>query len=176
MQAAGIVDEDPTVDPKFEEGPEHDVVARCPNGKIRGRSSAPIYVIMRVDMENPDEIDADVIAYSYENDLGSRFVETIAARDTFGKFWDFGAHGSPCFDPFRDDGSQRDFPPGRFMMWDEPEDEAPECPRSTISSLTIYDGDAPGKPRAIRRYKVCLAQPTINDYIAMETEGDKLFL
>ena len=168
-------------DPKFDDDVEHDVVARCPNGKIQGRSSAPIYVVIRIDFDD-EGTDADVVAYSYDTDLGCTFIETIAARTTFGKFWNFKTNGSPCFDPICDDGSVRDPPNGRFMMWDEIEQDDADVPDTTKASLTIYDLDETGstnskpKYKPIQRYKLCIAQPTINDYVAIETTGDKFFL
>jgi len=152
-------------EPDFETA--SDVVAKCPNGKIKNRSTSAIYVIMRIDLDGPDT-DADVLGYSYDMEYGCPFIESIAARDAFGKFWDFKKQGSPCFDPLDDDGLPRAPPAGRFMMWDLLDAEE----SLTAASLTIYQNSA--KP--LRRYKLCLAQPTINDFLAIETEKDKLFL
>jgi hypothetical protein len=154
--------------------PEHDVVAKCPNGKLK-RNTAPIYVVIRVDVDGADT-DADVIAYSYDADFGSKFIEQIACRETYGKFWDYKKDGSPCFDPYTDDGEERPFPDGRFMMWDETtlEDETDEAgmPMPATPTLVIFDGP---DHHAIRKYKLSLAQLTINDYMSIETEGDRFF-
>ncbi len=147
-------------------------------GTIRGRSTASLYVVIKIDLDGP-ATDADAMGYSYDKEYGCPFIETIAARDCFGKFWDFKGQGSPCFDPIDDDGNTRPLPKRRFMMWDELDEESPEdcIPRTIAASLTIYDYDAESAThRAARRYKLCMVQPTIDDYVAIETEGDKLFL
>lgn len=161
----------------------HDVIAKCPNGKIRGRITDNLYVVMRVDMEDPQNVDADVLAYSYDPDeCGCQFMETVAARDCYGKWWDFAKDGSPCFDPYRSDGTEKPPPPGKFMMWDETEVSQDGLPDTTVASLTIYNNSGISSSAAasgivaIRRYKLATAQPTVNDYIQCETEGDRVFL
>jgi len=172
-----------------------DIIARCPNGKIRGRITDNLYVVMRVDMEDLQNVDADVLAYSYDPDeCGCQFMETIAARDCYGKWWDFTKDGSPCFDPYRSDGTEKPPPPGKFMMWDETGGSGDSVPDTTVASITIYNNCGGGMSSsssssssssttviptgilAIRRYKLVTAQPTINDYIQCETEGDRVFL
>lgn len=147
---------------------EHDVVARCPNGKIIGRSGADIYVVFRIDLE---QMDADALAYSYDEDFGGKFIEQIACREVYGKFWDFEKMGSPCWDPYGKDGQEMPKPKGKFMMWDEPEETAPDAmPVPKAICLTVYDGE-----RAVRRYKMATIGINVFDLIAMETEGDKFF-
>jgi len=172
-------------EPTFDEGRCTDVSLRCPNGRLRGVSTAAIYTVLRVNMEG-EEPDADVLGYSYSEQFGCPFIETVAARDAFGRFWNFSKEGSPCYDPYDDAGELRPPPAGRFLMWDEPEEDDEGIPSPTRASLTIYDareGEPTGdvladlqKRKAIRRYKFVLTQPTINDMVAIETEGDKLFL
>jgi len=170
------------VEPVFDEKVSHDVVERCPNGKIKGKSTSPIYVIIRINLDGVDT-DADVLGYSYGSDYGCPFMEMVAARDAFGKFWNY-KDGSPCFDPIKDDGSERPLPDGRFLMWDEIEEDYDGIPSVTIGSLTIYEAKEetkPGEPdntvrRPIRRYKMMQAQPSLNDFMAIETTGDRKFL
>jgi hypothetical protein len=165
---------DPDFEKEIAEGRCRPVMDKCKNGKVRGRSSAPIYVVIRIDLDGADT-DADVLGYSYSEDCGCPFIETVAARDAFGAFWNFQKNGSPCFDPIADDGSTRQPPTGRFIMWDELEESADpdNLPDTTKASLTIYEAGDDHKP--IRRYKLVMAQPTINDYVQMETAGDLLF-
>lgn len=160
------------MDPFAKPDPEHDVVAKCKNGK-KHLSTSSIYVVIRVNLQGI-ETDADVIAYSYDPDFGSKFVEQIAATEVFGQFWDYDKNGSPCFDPFNDDGTEKPVPSGRFLMWDEETAEdklddqgmpIPACP-----TLIVFDGEV-----AIRKYKVALAPLTVHDLISIETEGDKMF-
>lgn len=152
--------------------PEHDVVAKCRNGKKK-LPTAPIYVVIRVNLQGVDT-DADVISYSYDPDFGSKFVEQIASTEVFGKFWDYDKNGSPCFDPFNDDGSEKPLPKDKFMMWDEESlDERLDeqgMPIGACPTLIIFDGEIP-----IRKYKVALAQLTVRDLVSIETEGDKFF-
>ena len=166
------------VEPVFDDKVSHDVVERCPNGKIKGRSTAPVYVIIRINLDGVDT-DADVLGYSYGPDYGCPFMETVAARDAFGKFWNY-KDGSPCFDPIKDDGSERPLPTDRFLMWDEIEEDYDGIPSVTIGSLTIYEAKAEGDSeiarKPIRRYKMMQAQPSLNDFMSIETEGDRKFL
>lgn len=170
----------PVEDPVFPEaGPQTDVVARCPNGKIKGRSTAAIFVVMRINVEGVDT-DADVMCYSHETQFAGRFMEYIAARDCFGQDWN-PKHGSAVWSPYRDDGSDRPVPPGRFMMWDEQEEDIDGVPPPTVCSLTIYDsapeGYVEGDARTpIRRYKLVSTNITIHDYMAIETAGDTKFI
>lgn len=174
VRRTGMVCAD-NVEPVFDESTSHDVVARCPNGKIKGRSTAPIYVIIRINLDGTDT-DADVIGYSYASEYGNPFMENIAARDAFGKFWNY-KDGSPCYDPVKDDGTERPFPEGRFIMWDEVDPDYEGIPSVTVGSITIYEAkEADKNRRPIRRYKMMQAQPTINDFMSIETAGDKKFL
>ena len=165
-------------EPKFDEKVNHDVVSRCPNGKIKGKSTAPIYVIVRIDLDGVDT-DADILGYSYSPDYGCPFLENIAARDCFGKFWNY-KDGSPCFDPIRDDGSERPLPEGRFIMWEEIEPDYDGIPSVTVGAITIYEAKEEAKKeedrRPIRRYKLMQAQISPNDFLAIETAGDRKFL
>lgn len=152
--------------------PEHDVVAKCRNGKLK-RATGDVYVVMRVTLAGR-ETDADAVAYSYDPDFGTPFVEQIACRELYGRFWDHKKEGSPCFDPFDDDGNEVPPPVGRrFMMWDAEQDEfdSEGMPVTPTPSLTVYDVD--GEP--MRRYKIARVQLTINDLMAIETEGDRFF-
>lgn len=166
-------------EPVFETDPRKtDVVERCPNGKIRGRSTSAIYVVVRINLDGADT-DADVIGYSWDPDYGCPFMESIAARDCFGRWWDAAKYGSAVFDPVRDDGTEVPLPAEKFMMWDEPDEEDDGIPPSTVAAITIYDmfrPETPGTRRPLRRYKLERAQPTIRDYVAIETEGDRKFL
>lgn len=169
-------------EPRFDDSKCHDVVARCKNGTVTGRSTAPIHVIIRINLNGRDT-DADVMGYSYSPDLGLPYMELIAAKDAFNVFWDYRKNGSPCFDPIRDDGSERPLPSGRFMMWDEFEDDLDGMPKVTLGSITLYeaadpdtDPTKPDSHKPFRRYKFMTAQPTINDYMAIETVGDRKFI
>jgi hypothetical protein len=152
--------------------PEHDVVAKCPNGKKR-LPTASIHVVIRVNLQGIDT-DADVIAYSYDSDFGSKFVEQIASTEVFGRFWNYEKNGSPCFDPLNDDGSEKPMPKGKFMMWDldslEETVDDQGMPVKPCPTLIIFDGETP-----IRKYKVALAPITVQDLVSIETEGDKFF-
>lgn len=152
--------------------PEHDVVAKCPNGKKKLPTSS-IFVVIRVNLQGVDT-DADVIAYSYDPDFGSKFVEQVASTEVYGKFWDYEKNGSPCFDPVNEDGSEKPIPQGKFMMWDEESAEDKQddsgMPIVACPTLIIFDGETP-----IRKYKIALAQLTVQDLISIETEGDRFF-
>ena len=152
--------------------PEHDVVAKCRNGKKK-LSTSSIYVVIRVNLQGVDT-DADVIAYSYDADLGSKFVEQIAATEVFGRFWSYEKDGSPCFDPFNIDGSEKPIPKTKFMMWDEDtlDDTVDDqgMPASACPTLLVFDGEVP-----IRKYKIALAQLTVHDLVSIETAGDQFF-
>lgn len=164
---------DPDYDEDIKTGKCMKVMDKCTQGRARGLSSNPIFVVIRVELDGADT-DADVLGYSHSEDYGCPFIETIAARDAFGTFWNYKKNGSPCFDPIADDGSERPLPNGRFIMWDEPDEPNPDgLMEMTRASLTIYEAGTDHKP--IRRYKLVMAQPTINDYMAMETAGDLLF-
>jgi hypothetical protein len=139
----------------------------------------PLLICIRIDLAGKDT-DADVIGYSRDVSLGGSFLEIIAARDIHGKFWDFRKNGSPCFDPIADDGTLNPLPAGKFLMWDEIE-QHPDIPSTTRASITAYaaaeDGSDPSDisaRRAVRRFKLSVAQPTINDLMATSTEGDRL--
>lgn len=162
-------------EPVFDDTVEHNVVKRCQNGVVKGRSTAPIYVIVRIHLAGEDT-DADILGYSYSPQYGCSFMEAVAAKDAFGTTWDY-KHGSPCFDPVTDDGSLRAFPQGRFIMWDEPEEPCDGIPSATVGSITVYEADKGMEQReTIRRYKFMQAQPTLNDFLAIETEGDRKFI
>lgn len=167
-------------DPVFEEDPaKTNVLARCPNGKVRGRSTAPVYVVIRINLEDADNVDADVIGYSWDPDIGMPFIESIAARDCFGKWWNADKYGSAVYDPVRDDGTEAPVPPEKFMMWDEIEGDCDGMLTPTAASLTVYDMFRPETPdvrKPLRRYKLACAQLTIKDYVAIETDGDRKFL
>jgi hypothetical protein len=142
-------------------------------------SLKPILVCIRVNLAGRDT-DADVLGFSRNLELGGGFLEVVAARDIYAKFWDHRKFGSPCFDPFTDEGDLKPLPPGKFIMWDEIE-QHPDIPSTTRASITAYDAAEPdtdpndlGKRKAIRRFKLSLAQPTINDLMAVNTEGDRL--
>lgn len=163
-------------DPVFDEKRCTDVVARCPNGKIRGRSTSSIFVIIRITIDGENS-DADVIAYSYEGVFGSSFVELVAAKELYGRDWN-PSNGSPCFDPFREDGSEKPLPPHKFMMWDEVDDDYDGVPSMVRYSLTVYGDEEEGRTdrRAIKRYKVTEAQLSLRDFVAIETDGDRKFI
>ena len=155
--------------------PAHDVVAKCKNGKLH-RPVDDVYVIIRIDLE-ASEPDADAIAYSYDTVFGSQFVEQIACRELYGRFWNHEKDGSPCFDPFEDGGGQRPMPHGRLMMWDAVDDTGNDengLPKPIVPCLTIYGEGPEHKP--MKRYKVAKVQLTIHDLMSIETEGDKMFL
>lgn len=155
--------------------PKHDVVLKCKNGRLH-RPVEDIYVVIRINLEDED-VDADAIAYSYDTQFGSQFVEQIACRELYGRFWDHEKEGSPCFDPYGDGGETRPLPRGRFMMWDDDgsseDDLATGLPKPAVPSLTIY-AEAP-EHKAIKRYKVAKIQLTIQDLMSIETEGDRFF-
>ena len=119
--------------------------------------------------------DADAIAHSYDPDFGSQFVEQIACRELYGRFWDYDKEGSPCFDPYGDGGEMRTFPSGSFMMWDQQAegDDEHGVPMQVVPSLTIYGEGPEHKPT--KRYKVAKTQMTIQDLISIETDGDRFF-
>lgn len=142
-------------------------------------SLKPILVCIRVNLAGRDT-DADVLGFSRNLELGGTFLEIVAARDIYAKFWDHRKFGSPCFDPFTDGGDLKPLPPGKFIMWDEIE-QHPDIPSTTRASITAYDAAEPdtdpndlSKRKAIRRFKLSLAQPTIHDLMAVNTEGDRL--
>ena len=169
-------DDIPAVVPSLvPEDPKHDVVARCPNGRLH-RPVDDVYVIVRINLDE-DDVDADAIAYSYDTRFGSQFVEQIACRELYGRFWDHDKEGSPCFDPFGDGGESRPLPRGSFMMWDDDgsseDDKATGLPKEAVPSLTIY-GEGPAHV-ALKRYKVARVQLTIQDLMSIETDGDKFF-
>ena len=163
-------------EPVFDEKRCTDVVKRCPNGKIRGRSTASIYVITRLNIDG-ENTTSDVIGFSYEDKFGSQFVEMIAAKELYGRDWNY-SNGSPCFDPFREDGTERPLPTHKFMMWDEIEQDYDGVVSMVSRSLTIYGEKEEGREdrRAIKRYLVSQAQLCLLDYIAMETDGDRKFI
>lgn len=172
--------ETPVEDPvfKYEPGPSTDVVARCPNGRVRGRSSAPIYVLFRVQLDGPDT-DADVIGHSFDDIVGHTTIERMAAREAFGRDWNYQKDGSPAFDPIRDDGTTRPPPPGRFIMWDDIQPDIDGIPSDCRGCVTVYDAYHPETPdtrKAISRYKLMVSQPTLEDFMLMETAGDLKFL
>ena len=136
---------------------------KCKNGKLH-RPVDDVHVVFRVDLD-PEGADASAIAHSYDADFGSQFIEQIACRELYGRFWDHEKEGSPCFDPV-EDGEP---PEGRFMMWDVPPDDGDEH----LPSLTIY-GPGP-KHTAERRYKIAKTQLTIQDLMSIETDGDRFF-
>lgn len=155
--------------------PSHDVVKKCKNGKLH-RPVDDVYVIFMIDLEGKDGPDVTAIAHSYSQDFGSEFVEQIACRHLFGRFWDHSKEGSPCFDPYDDNGELRSLPPGRFMMWDETDDTADDehgLPQPYVPTLTVY-GDLPDH-KPVRRYKVAKTQLTIQDLMSIETDGDIFF-
>lgn len=155
--------------------PKHDVVLKCKNGRLH-RPVDDIFVIIRIDIEQ-DDADAHAIAYSYDVQFGSQFVEQIACRELYGRFWDHEKEGTPCFDPYDDEGKMRPLPRGRFMMWDDDgsseDDAATGLPKVSTPSLTIYDKGPEHRP--IKRYKVSKVQLTIQDLISIETDGDRFF-
>lgn len=159
-----------TVEPPKDIDPAHDVVKKCKFGKKK-LSINPIYVIIRIHIDGENS-DAQVVAYSYEQDIGSRFVEQIAAKEVYGRFWDFEKEGSPCFDPIDSSGEEKPIPEGMFLMWNGNDDldEYGDFDTSTAPALTVYNN---GKP--ITRFKVSLANININDLMLIETEGDKFF-
>jgi hypothetical protein len=177
-------------EPRFDDGDEkksHDVVERCPNGKIRGRSTAAIYVIVRVNLDSRGggDVDADVLGYSYDANYGQPFMEIVAAKDAFNVFWSYEKNlgRGPCFDPVGDDGEDKPLPAERFMMWDDIKEDLDGVPSMTVAAITIYEAAEAGTDpndartrRAIRRYKFMKAELTINDYMAIETSGDQKFL
>jgi hypothetical protein len=139
----------------------------------------PLLICIRIDLAGKNT-DADVLGFSRNLDLGGGFMETVAARDIYGKFWDFRKNGSPCFDPFTDEGELKPLPVGKFIMWDELE-QHPDIPNTTKASITAYaaaeantNPNDLSKRQAIRRFKLSLAQPTINDLMATNTDGDRL--
>ena len=141
--------------------PKNDVVLRCKNG-TRVRNTSCIYVVFRIDCECV-EPDAEVIAYSYDEDFGTAFIEQVASREVFGQFWDY-KNGSPCFDPIDDDGNVKPLPTdSRFMMWDSPSDDRPP-------TLSVFE-----KEKLVSRYKLATAYLTINDLMSIETDGDRFF-
>ena len=154
--------------------PAHDVVKKCKNGRLH-RPVDDVYVIIRINLEG-DCPDADALAHSYDQDFGSQFVEQIACREIYGRFWDHEKEGSPCFDPCGDGGEIRPFPSGTFMMWDPEDygdDEATGIPKIKSPTLTIYGPGPDHKP--VRRYKVARTQLTIQDLMSIETNGDRFF-
>jgi hypothetical protein len=153
--------------------PAHDVVAKCKNGRLH-KPVDDLYVIFRINLEG-DCPDADAVAHSFSPDFGSLFVEQIACKELYNRFWDHEKEGSPCFDIYDDDGEIRPFPSGKFMMWD-PEDKGDDehgLPKVNVPTLTIY-GDGP-EHKPIKRYKIAKTQLTIQDLMSIETEGDKFF-
>ena len=165
-------DEEPT----FDDGVCHDVVERCPNGKIRGISTGAVYVVIRANLDGK-YTDCDVLGYSHFPDFGSSYIEKVAARDCYGTFWDY-KQGNPCFDPIAEDGSEREPPDCKFMMWDESDMDRDVIDTITVSAITIYAAKEAGEAdrRPIRRYKLQKAELTIDDYMALETSGDQKFL
>jgi hypothetical protein len=155
--------------------PAHDVVKKCRNGRLL-KPVDDVYVIIRINLEG-DCPDADALAHSYDPDFGSKFVEQIACREIYGRFWDYDKEGTPCFDPYTDDGEgMRPFPSGMFMMWDiedDSDDPSTGVPKVAVPSLTIYGEGPEHKP--MRRYKVAKTQLTIQDLMAIETDGDRFF-
>ena len=153
----------------------HDVVKKCKNGRLH-RPVEDVYVLFRIKLDK-DYPDVDALAHSYDPDFGSQFVEQIACREVYGRFWDVEKEGSPCFDPYDDEGELRQVPMGKFMMWDVDEDDAEDdehgVPKVKVPSLTIYD-EGP-EHKAIMRYKVAKTQLTIQDLMSIETQGDRFF-
>jgi hypothetical protein len=148
--------------------PEHDVVLKCKNGK-RKLPTGDIYVLFRISTG----MNADVIAYSWDPDFGKKFIEQIACKEIFGKFWD-PKDGSPCFDPFNDDGSRRPIPNGKILIWDESTTELDfddqGMPIDPCPTLYVFDDKEP-----VCKYKMQRATVTIHDYVSIETQGDKFF-
>lgn len=172
------------IDPVFdkEQGPDTNVVSRTVYGKVRGLSSAPIYVIIRILLDGPDT-DAFVIAHSFDPLYGNKTIEQMAAREAFQCDWNYERDGSPCFDPISEDGvSEKPLPCGRFIMWDEPEEKddcgMPSPDSNVIDSITVYDCYRPESStrKALCRYKLMKSQPSMEDYMMMETAGDLKFL
>lgn len=164
LRSASLVPDDPA----------HDVVKKCKNGRLH-KPVDDVYVIIRINLEG-EMPDADAIAHSYSSDFGSQFVEQIACREVYGRFWDHVKEGSPCFDPYVDGGeTTRPFPSGIFMMWDPVDniDDEHGIPRNAVPTLTIYDEGPIHKP--IKRYKVVKTQLTIQDLMSIETDGDTFF-
>lgn len=155
--------------------PSHDVVKKCRNGRLH-KPVDDVYVVIVIDFDGKDGPDASAIAHSFSPDFGSEFVEQIACRQLYGRFWDHKKEGSPCFDPYGDDGELRAFPGGSFMMWDPQDDGVDDengLPKQSVPTLTVYGEGPEHKP--VKRYKVAKTQLTINDLMSIETEGDLFF-
>lgn len=160
-----------SIEPPKDIDPEHDVVKKCKLGRKKLPTN-PIFVIIRVEIDGENS-DARVIAYSYDSDIGSRFIEEIAAKEVYGRFWDIEKEGSPCFDPINENGEEKPLPDGMFLMWDEDTgdlDEYGNFDTGSSPALTIYNNGT-----AIARYKLSKAHININDLMTIETEGDRFF-
>lgn len=171
-----------------------DVVSSCPNGQLKDVCTSRIYVIVRI-VNNAATgasmcpSDVTVLGYSYSPEFAAPYMEEVAARALYGSSYESMGKAFITFDPIDENGDVKPLPTGRFMMWDEPNDDEDDglfSRSQPMPSLSIYESlkestDA-GRPepnihRAVLvMYKADLADLTVNDYMAVETAGDRKFL
>jgi hypothetical protein len=121
----------------------------------------------------------EVLAYSESPDEIMHFIETVAARDVFGRMMNPETDADPFFDMEDDDGEQMPDPPeGRFLVWDndiEEDDSLVDRPTSVEASVSLYASKAEDPDRKLlRSYKMCLAHPTLESFRAERTAGDEM--
>lgn len=119
----------------------------------------------------------EVLAYSESPDEIMHFIETVAARDVFGRMMKPETDPDPFFDPEETLGKVEP-PETRFLVWDtdiEDDDPVVDIPTSVEASVSLYSSKAEDpERRLIRSYKMCVAHPTLESFKAERTAGDEL--
>lgn len=135
-----------------------------------------LYVALRLDhhqvlSDKDRNIGVETLAYTDSVTDGSRFLETVTARDVHGKDWSYELHGDPFYDPKNEEGIPP--PTGKFATWDEDielDDALLDRPTSVVASTSVYS-EAPSHT-LLRSYKLCRINPMVADFVRATTEGD----
>lgn len=126
----------------------------------------------------------EVLAYSESPDEIMHFIETVAARDVFGRMMNPETDADPFFDMEAAASSSSDgtpdldsLPESRFLVWDndiEEDDTVVDRPTSVEASVSLYASKAEDAERKLlRTYKMCQAHPTLESFKAERTAGDE---
>ena len=118
-------------------------------------------------------IGVEVLGYTDDMNDGMKFIETVAAKDVYGRDWTFNASEDPFYDPQNEDN----LPPsdGKFVVWDEDivgDDPVLDRPTTVLGSASVYS-EKPDR-YLLRSYKLCRANPMVADFVRATSEGDRM--